>query len=94
MTSTNGSKSPIEQAFALLDALDPDECARVKAKIVALEHERLVREIEKQKALDRELNRKRSLMSAREKSEFLEAKKAAGMSGAEAQRAYFEIPWS
>ena len=59
-----------------------------------LEHARILREVEQQKALDKELNRKRSTMSAREKSEFLEAKKAAGMSGAEAQRAYFELPWS
>jgi hypothetical protein len=71
MTSTNGSKTPVERVLEQVDVLDADECERVKAKLVALEHERLVREVEHQRELDKLANRRRSTMTAREKSDYM-----------------------
>ena len=69
--STNGSKTPVEQAFALLDALDAEACERVRLRLAELEHARLVREVEHQKELDNLANRRRSTMTAREKSDYM-----------------------
>jgi hypothetical protein len=87
---TNG-KSPVE--LAQVDALDADGCERVRLRIDEIEHARLMREIERQKAHDKELIRRRSTMSALEKSTFLRARIAAGRTGEEARADYFNIPW-
>ena len=70
---TNGSKTPVEQAFALLDAMDEDGCERVRLRLAELEHARLVREVEHQKELDKLANRRRSTMTARQKSDYITA---------------------
>ena len=80
----NGSKTPVEQAFALLDAMDADGCERVRLRLGELEHARLVREVEHQKELDKLANRRRSTMSAKEKSDYLFQ---------HGKPAYDQLPW-
>ena len=83
MTSPNG-KTPVEQAFALLDALDADACERVRLRLDELEHARVVREVEHRRELDKELNRVRSKMTPREKSDYIFA---------HGKPAYDQLPW-
>jgi hypothetical protein len=84
MVTTNGSKTPIEQTFALLDAMDAESCELVRHRLEELDHARVLREIEHRRKLDKELNLVRSKLTAKAKSDYINAHGLA---------AYQQLPW-
>jgi hypothetical protein len=84
MSKDANGKPTVERVLEQVDVLDADECERVRLRLGELEHARLVREVEHQKELDKLANRRRSTMSAKEKSDYLFQ---------HGKPAYDQLPW-